>query len=201
MKERGGTVYRTFTLVNEDERMFCVAFGKEHVDALEGREDAPVKLTRYVIAEVGGSRIVRVTENSRMTFLEEDALPSITQMLPARAPTLAAARKRGSWIVSVLVLHQEVTENMVCPHCRRLLELVDEEWLCPIHGPVEPELRKVYRYQLANSSGVYPGVFYGEPPEENLELKKILVKGRFRGEEFLITRIYAVEESVEKYLE
>ncbi len=73
------------------------------------------------------------------------------------------------------VIHEEITENIVCLICKRLLELSDEERICPFHGPIEPETRKTYRYQLADSTGIYPSVYYGEPPSESLLMNRIVV--------------------------
>jgi len=93
IKSRGGIPYRTFTLVNENERFFCVAFGEEHVNTLEIEENYPIRIRKYVKAIVRGAEIIRVTENSKLETLPEDALPPVFKLAPAVAPTLAAAQK------------------------------------------------------------------------------------------------------------
>ena len=194
IRERGGNVYRTFTLVNPDRRYFCTAFGREHVDLLGGLEERCVKISGYVIAQVGQSEIIRVTEKSRIVELPDDSCPGLLELPTARAPSIAFIKSNmGPWIFTGVIVYEEYTENLVCPICKKPVELVDSEWICREHGEVEPETRRVYRYRIADKTGIYKATFYGEPPQETLENIKILAKGRARGDEILITKIYKAE--------
>lgn len=93
IKSRGGVPYRTFTLVKETQRFFCIAFGEKHVNFLEDKEYVPVKIKKYVKATVRGSKIVRVTENSRLEVLLEGSLSPVYELAPVIVPTLAAPQK------------------------------------------------------------------------------------------------------------
>ena len=192
-----GTIYRLFTVVDEVKRYFCVAFGPEHIQKLEMLEDKVVRITNYVVARMGDRVLYRVTEASALEELPDGFMAETYELPPARVPSLEFLKKqRGQRVFTAVVLHQEYTENLVCPECKRPLTLTEEdEWYCQTHGVVEePERRRIYRYQLADKSGVYQGVYFGTPPEENLEDYVITAKGYFRGEDLYITKIYKFEK-------
>lgn len=66
----------------------------------------------------------------------------------------------------------------------------------PCSCAIEPEMRKVYHYFIADDSGMFPAVYSGEPPEESISRLKIIAKGYFRGEGFQILKIYETEKLV-----
>ena len=114
IRERGGNVYRTFTLVNPDRRYFCTAFGREHVDLLEGLEEKCIKISGYVIAQVGQNEIIRVTEKSRISELPDDSCPGVLELSTARAPSIAFLRSNlGPWIFTGVIVYEEYTENLL----------------------------------------------------------------------------------------
>ncbi|RLE60251.1 MAG: hypothetical protein DRJ32_03200 [Thermoprotei archaeon] len=185
--------YRLFTLVNEKIRQLCVAFGREHVEWLKDKEDKAIKISKYVMAPFGGGKILRVTEKSIMEELPDDALPPIVSLQPALSPTIAGIKdKRGSWIVSGVILMEDISEFFSCPQCRRSLEFIDNDWVCPVHGVVEPETRRVFRYQIADETGIYSAVYYGEPVGEELTNRAIKFKASFKGDELVIFKIYEI---------
>ena len=190
---RGGIEYRAFSLVNEKEYRMCVAFGHEHVAKLEDLEDRAVKISKYVTITTPSGQLTRVTESSTLEQLSDDVLPPIYELQPARAPTLAKLKEaRGLRIAEATVIEQQTTQIWTCPLCGREVLPADDEWSCPIHGPVEPEVRSLHRLQLADRSGIHQAQYMGQTG--NLEGKKILFKAGTRGEEIYIAKIYKTQE-------
>ena len=197
-QSRGGTAYRTFYLVNEKELRFCVAFGMEHVKRVEKLEDRVVRIRRYVVARTNTGEITRVTESSVLEEMPDDTLPPIYELMPARVGTLGELKSvRGLRVAEAVVIEQNTAQVWVCPVCGREVEPVEDrdEWVCPVHGPVDPEIKNYNRFQLADRSGIYQGFYMGDLGE--IEDKRIVFKGGFRGDEILIWKIYKIGE-VEK---
>ncbi|MGQ4833714.1 MAG: hypothetical protein ACP6IS_07450 [Candidatus Asgardarchaeia archaeon] len=191
----GETPYVLFVLVNEESRIWCVAFGKENIDKLRALEDKVIRIRGYTKAKIRGRDWVRVTEKSIIEELDDSALPEITKLKPAWAGSLKEVKESfGSFIVKTVVVEEDTSEYFACPICKRSLDVSDSEFTCIEHGPVEPIVRKVYHYTLSDPSGVYSAVFFGDPPEEKLFKKFITVKGYFKGDEFQISKIYEVSE-------
>ncbi len=190
-QSKGGAAYRTFYLVNEEDLRFCVAFGMDHVKKIEKLEDKVVKIKRYVIAHTNTGEITRVTESSILEEAPDDILPPIYELKPAFVNTLAELKEiRGFRIVEAVVIEQHTAQLWVCPVCGREVEPLQdqEEWLCPIHGPVEPEVKNYNRVQLADTGGIYQGFYMGNLGD--IEDHRITFKGSFRGDEILISKIY-----------
>ncbi len=190
------TPYCIFVLVNEDERLWCVVFGAENVEKVRQLEEKPVLIENYTLTSVRGRTLLRVTERSKITELDEEELPPILQLKPAWAENLKSmTQARGAFIVSVLILEEEIMEYPSCPYCKRSLDMTDSEWLCSVHGPIDqPEMRKVYHYFVADDSGTYPAVFFGDPPQEGLAGKRVILKGYFKDSELQIMKFYEIEE-------
>ncbi|RLE79066.1 MAG: hypothetical protein DRJ52_09190 [Thermoprotei archaeon] len=188
-----GSQYRLFTLVTENRRYLCVAFGEEHVRKLDELEDRAVKISRYVIASFRDTRIYRVTERSLMEEIPDEELPPIIYMPAAWVSSIKEIISRKvPGVIEVAVLDSDITENMVCPECGRIVEYVEETWVCAVHGSVEPEIRRFSRYHIADKSGVYLATKVGE--EELPELHTAIVKAYPKGlEEVLITKVYQVK--------
>jgi len=190
---RSGVAYRIFSLVNQNEARMCVAFGREHVNRLESLEDKVVKIRRYVLARTTTGEITRITETTIMEELDDSTLPPIYELPPARVVTLAQLKEiRGQRIASAIVIMQQTSQISLCPVCGREVIPSDSEWICNIHGNVEPEIRRVHRLQLADDTGIYQATVLGEIG--NIEDKDITFKGMFRGDELYIQKIYKVEE-------
>jgi len=191
------TPYCIFVLVNEEERLWSVAFGEENVEKVRSLEDKPVEILNYTLTSIRGRRLLRVTENSKIIELDESALPSLIDLKPAWASTLKEVFEgKGSYVVSFIVVDEDIVEYPSCPICKRSVDMVESEWICSTHGSVEPEMRKVYHYYIADDSGTYSAVFFGEPPKEKITGTKVTAKGYFKGEEFQISKIYRIEELV-----
>ncbi|MHA1581368.1 MAG: hypothetical protein ACTSYM_02505 [Candidatus Baldrarchaeia archaeon] len=191
------TPYCIFVLVNEDERLWSVAFGEENVEKVRSLEDKPVEILNYTLTSVRGRRLLRVTENSKIIELSEDVLPPLPDLKPAQAASLKEVLEgKGSYVVSFIVVEEDMVEYPSCPVCKRSVDMVESEWVCPTHGSVEPEMRKVYHYYIADDSGTYSAVFFGEPPRERITGTKVTAKGYFKGEEFQISKIYRIEDLV-----
>jgi len=192
---RGETPYVLFTIVNEEERIPCVAFGEHHVDLLRKSDDKVLMLRKYTKAKLKKYTLIKVTEESIIDILDDSRLPPITDLAPAWAESLAAMKEsRGTYVVRVLVIDESTTEYFACPICGRSLELVDSEWLCPEHGEVEPEVKKVWRYIVSDKTGTFPAVYFGEPKEPSLMDRLVVLKGYFRDDELQIQKIYWVSE-------
>ena len=191
-ESRGGAAYRLFTLVNRDELRLCVAFGHDHVRKLDGLEDRVVRITRYIVVRTGAGEITRVTESSTLEEAEESLLPPIYELEPARAPTLAQLKEtRGQRIASAVVIEQQTAQIWTCPLCSKEVVPSEGEWVCSVHGPVEPEVKNLNRFQLADRTGIYQALYMGEI--ENVEGNRVVFKGAFRGDELYISKIYLVE--------
>jgi len=190
-KTRSGAPYRMFALVNEKEFRTCVAFGEEHVSKLEELEERVVKISHYVLAKTVMGPLTRVTESSELEVLSDDVLPPIYELEPAICRSLEELKGiRGQRIARGLVLVDQVTEMTVCPYCGSAVTLSEEGWNCPIHGIVEPETRKVHRFQISDKSGIYSATYYGDV--KDAKGKVITFKGAFIGEEIHISKIYLV---------
>lgn len=183
--------YCLFTLVNEEERVLGCAFG-DRVDDIKGSEERAVEIARYTMARSTRQRMLRVTEGSEVRPLGEDAVPPVWELGAARAASLKDISESGwTWIVEAVVVDEEVTEYNACPFCGRGVELGDGGWVCGDHGPVDVQVRRVHHLHIADSSGVYPAVYFGEPPGEGLFKKRMVVKGYFREGELQISKFYA----------
>ncbi len=190
---RGETPYVLFTLVNEEERIPCVAFGDNHVNLLRQSDDKVLRIRKYTKAKLRKYTLIKATEDSIIDILEDSKLPPITDLAPAWAASLKFMKEnRGTYVVKVLVIDESTSEYFSCPICGRGLDLIDSEWICPEHGEVEPEVRKVWRYIVSDRSGTYPAVFFGDPPEPSLMDKLVVLKGYFKNEELQIQKIYWV---------
>lgn len=126
-----------------------------------------------------------------MRILDESSVPPIWELGMARVASLKDMTESSwTWIVEVVVVNQDVTEYNSCPTCGKSVELRDEGWVCGVHGLVDAQVRKVLHLHVADSSGVYPAVYFGEPFGEGLFKKRIVVKGYFRGGELQISKFY-----------
>jgi len=191
----GETPYVLFVVVNENSRIWCVAFGEENIRKLRELDDMVIKIRGYTRAKIRGREWVRVTEKSTIEVLEDETLPKITELKTAWAESLKAAKESfGSFIVKAAVVEEDTSEYFACPICKKSLDVSDSEFVCQEHGPVEPIVRKVYHYVISDPSGMFPAVFFGEPPLESLFKKIIITKGYFKGDEFQISKIYEVKE-------
>ncbi len=192
---RGETPYVLFTIVNEEERIPCVAFGEHHVDLLRKSDDKVLMLRKYTKAKLRKYTLIKVTEESIIDILDDSRLPPITDLAPAWTESLVAMKEsRGTYVVRVLIIDESTTEYFACPICGRSLELVDSEWLCPEHGEVEPEVKKVWRYIVSDKTGTFPAVYFGEAKEPSLMDRLVVLKGYFRDDELQIQKIYWVSE-------
>jgi len=182
--------YCLFTLVNEEERLLGCAFG-DRVNEIKGLEDRAVEITRYTMARSTRHRMLRATERSEVKVMGEGAVPPVWELKTAKAGSLKdMSGSSWTWIAEAVVVDEDVTEYNSCPTCGRGVELRDEGWVCGVHGPVDVQVRKVLHLHLADSSGVYPAVYFGEPPGEGLFKKRIVMKGYFREGELQISRFY-----------
>lgn len=192
---RGETPYVLFTIVNEEERIPCVAFGRHHVDLLRQSDDKVLRLRKYTKAKLRKYTMVKITEDSIIEILDDDKLPPITDLKPAWADSLAALKEnRGTYVIKTLVIDESTSEYFACPVCGKSIDLIEDEWICSEHGVVEPDVKKVWRYILSDKTGTYPGVFFGDPPESSLLDRLVILKGYFREDELQIQRIYWVSE-------
>ncbi|HDI31926.1 MAG TPA: hypothetical protein ENF80_03815 [Thermofilum sp.] len=189
---RSGAAYRLFSLVNKEELRLCVAFGEEHVNRIGELEDKVVRISRYVVARTTMGELTRLTEASRLEELDDTMLPPIYDLPPAKAPTLRKLKEDRVRIAEATVVMDQRIEQSTCPVCGRVVNLSEDEWVCDVHGPIEPELRTVHRLQVADLTGLYSAVYYGE--ESNLEDKRLVFKGGFRGDELYIYKVYKIEE-------
>ncbi len=188
-----GVPYRLFTLVDENRRYFCVAFGEENISKLDNSEDKVVKISRYVETRLGGEKAFRAAESSKVEILPDDALPPITRLKPAWAPLAKAIKSKGYRLARFAVIDEQTSEYLACPVCGRSLETRDSDLYCPEHGLIrEPDSRKVFRYKVADESGIFSAVFFGEPPE-SLTGKLVTAKGYGREDDFHIIKIYEIE--------
>lgn len=189
---RSGAAYRLFSLVNKEELRLCVAFGEEHVNRIGELEDRVVRISRYVMAKTTMGELTRLTEASKLEELNDTTLPPVYELPPAKAPTLRKLKENRVRIAEATVVMDQRIEQSTCPICGRVVNLSEEEWVCDVHGPVEPELKTVHRLQVADLTGLYPAVYYGE--ESSLEDKRLVFKGGFRGDELYIYKVYKIED-------
>jgi len=195
-KTRSGAPYRVFTLVNEKELRTCVAFGEEHVSKLEELMERVVKISRYILVRTPLGPLTRVTEASQLEPLEDDVLPPVYKLEPAKCRSLEELKGiRGQRVVRGLVIIDQTTEIAVCPYCGSVVTLSEEGWSCSVHGTVEPEIRKVHRFQISDRSGMYPATYYGDV--KDAKGKIITFKGMFIGEEIHISKIYHIADITE----
>lgn len=182
--------YCLFTLVNEEERLLGCAFG-DMVDEIKDLEDRAVEIARYTMARSTRHRMLRATETSEVRILDESAVSPVWELGTARPASLKdMSESSWTWVVEAVVVDESVTEYNSCPICRRGVERKDEGWVCGVHGLVDAQVRKVLHLHLADSSGVYPAVYFGEPLGEGLFKKRIVVKGYFREGELRISKFY-----------
>ncbi len=188
-----GVPYRLLTLVDENRRYFCVAFGEKNISKLEDSEDRVVKISRYVETRLGGEKAFRAAESSKVEVLPDDALPPITRLKPAWASLAVAIKSKGYRLVKFAVIDEQTSEYLACPICGRSLDTRDSDLYCPEHGLVrEPDSRKVFRYRVADKSGIFSAVFFGESPE-SLTSKLVTAKGYGKDDDFHIIKIYKIE--------
>ena len=191
----GETPYVLFTLVNEDAKYLCVAFGEDHISTLKELEDKPVEIKNYTRVKLTKYTMIKVTEKSEIIPLDEDTLPPIHMLKPAIANNIREIMdKPGSSIIKAVVIDEQVSEYFTCPECGRSLDLVDSDWVCPIHGSVEPVIKKVYRLLISDPSGEYPAVYFGSLDMPSLLNKLIIFKGFGRNGEVQINKIYEVSK-------
>lgn len=154
-------------------------------------EDRAVEIARYTMARSTRHRVLRATERSEVRVLGEDAVPPVWKLKAARVVSLKdMSGSSWTWIAEVVVVDEDVTEYNACPTCGRGVVLKDEGWICEVHGFVDAHVRKVYHLHVADLSGVYPAVYFGEPPGDRLFRKRMVVKGYFREGELQVTRLY-----------
>lgn len=184
------TPYCLFTLVNEEERVLGCAFG-DRVDEIKGLEDRAVEIARYTMARSTRHRMLRVAEGSEVRILDESVVPPIGELGMARVASLKdMSESSWTWMVEAVVVNEDVTEYNSCPTCGKSVELRGERWVCGVHGLVDAQVRKVLHLHVADSSGVYPAVYFGESPGGGLFKKRIVVKGYFREGELQISKFY-----------
>ncbi len=189
--------YCLFTLVNEEERVLGCAFGDRAAE-LRDLEDRAVEIARYTMARSTRHKMLRVTERSEVKVLGEGAVPLAWKLRTAKAGSLKEmSGSSWTWVIEVVVVDEDVTEYRSCPTCGRSVELKDEGWVCGVHGLADAQVRKVLHLHVADSSGMYPAVYFGEPPGEGLFKKRIIVKGYFREDELQITRFYEPKPQAE----
>lgn len=192
---REETRFCIFVVVNEKERIPCVAFGDEHVNLVRNSDDKVVKITNYTIATLKERDLVRVTESSKIEILNDNELPSILKLEKAWAPNLKyIMEERGVYIIKAAIIEEDVTEYQACPICKKRLDFVEMNWVCQEHGVVDPEVRKINRYQIADTSGIYSAVYFGQPPQDSLYKKIVIMKGYFKDNEFQISKFYEIKE-------
>ncbi len=192
---RGETPYVLFSIVNETDRISCVAFGKHHIDLLKNADDKVLMLKKYTKAKLRKYTLVKVTEDSIIEILDDDKLPPITDLEPAWAESLSDLKeKRGTYLVKLLIIDESTTEYFACPICGKGLELFESDWICPEHGEVEPEVKKIWRYVVSDRTGTYPAVYFGEVSKSSLMNRLVILKGYFRNDELQIQKIYWVSE-------
>ena len=191
----GETPYVLFTLVNEDDRLLCVAFGTHHIERLRMLEDKPIEIRRYTKARLRKYTMIKVTEGSEIRELDESAIPPITDLEKAWAKRLDEMKNSpGSFIAKGVVIDEQVTEFFACPECGKSLDIIEDNWYCPEHGFVEPNVKKRYRYLLSDKSGVFPAVYFGEINKPSILNKLIVFKGYMRNSEIQISKIYSISE-------
>ncbi|MGQ4892743.1 MAG: hypothetical protein ACP6IP_09700 [Candidatus Njordarchaeia archaeon] len=191
----GETPYVLFTLVNNDGRYLCVAFGQEHIEKLKQYEDRPVELRGYTRVKLTKYTMIKVTEKSEIIPLDENAVPPLNMLKPAFSESLKNLEDNpGSYLVKAVVIEEQTSEYFTCPICGRNIDLRGEEWVCPEHGVVDPVIRRVYRFLLSDKTGVYPAVYFGEIDRPSILNKLIVFKGFMRGGEIQISKIYEISE-------
>lgn len=189
-KGKEAAPYCLFTLVNQEERLFCCAFGAK-AEEIQDLEDRVVEITQYTIARSTRQKMLRATESSEIRILGDDVLPQMWELGPAKMKSLEAMSQTSkTGIVGGVVVDMETTEYDACPTCGRRVDPGEEGWVCSIHGRVEVQARMVFHLHVADSSGVYPAVYFGKPLGTELFKKRIRVKGYFRGGELLISKFY-----------
>ena len=194
---RGENPYVLFIVVTETERLWSAAFGEENVKILKESDDKVLKISNYGKAVVRGRELIRVTEKSKIDVLEDNVLPPTIELRPAWADSLkSASENKGTFVIKAVVISEDVTEYFACPICKKSVEMTDSEWYCPEHGKVDAEIRKIHHYELADKSGIYSAVLFSAEEKEKLFKKAIITKGYFKGNEFQISKIYKVADSV-----
>ncbi len=190
-----GVPYRLFTLVNNKERYFCVAFGEEKVSMINWEnEDKVFRIRRYVETRLGGSKAYRAGERSIVEILPDDYLPPVTELRPAKGTIEKALNSRLYYIVKFMVLEEESVDYLACPICGKGLEAKDSDLICPEHGIIREAVTKtVLRYKVADSTGIYSAVYFGEYPGP-MKGKLVTAKGFGKEGDFHITKFYEAED-------
>ncbi len=189
------TPYVLFTIVNENDRQLCVAFGEEHIKTLKEMEDKPVELRGYTRARLRKYNMIKVTEKSEIVPLDENVVPPVEKLTPAWANTIKQLEENpGAFIVKGVVIEEQISEYFTCPICGKSVDIRDEEWTCTDHGVIEPIMKKIHRYLISDKSGEYPAVYFGELDFETVLNKLIIFKGYMKSGEIQISKIYKVSE-------
>jgi len=194
---QGRTPFVLFSIVDEKRRTLGVAFGEHNVDILRNNEDRVVMIRGYTKMRLEKYSGIKVTEKSEIEILDDTILPPITQLKPAWAESLNfVMENRGAWLVRAIVLEEITSEYSACPLCGRGVEMVEDYWYCPEHGQIDqPTTERIWRYLLADSSGVFQAIYFKEPPMEQLKDREVVVKAYSKDGEIYIMRFYDVAES------
>ena len=193
--QSGGSPYVLFTLVNETNRFLCVAFGDRHIEFLRSREEKVVELRGYTRVKLRKYSMIKATERSELIELSDDSLPPLIELKPAWGENLKSLEGiLGSYILDAVVVDEQVSEFFTCPECGRSVDLVDSDWVCPIHGVIDPQVKQVRRLLISDESGEYPAVYFGELEWSSILYKGIIFKGFMREGEIQINKIYKVTE-------
>jgi len=193
--QSGGTPYVLFTLVNESNRYLCVAFGERHINFLKEREDKVVELRGYTRVKLRKYSMIKATERSEIIELSDDILPPVTELRPAWGENLKSLENTlGSFILDAVVIDEQVSEFFTCPECGRSVDLINSDWVCPVHGIIDPQVKQVRRLLISDESGEYPAVYFGELEWSSILYKKIIFKGFMREGEVQINKVYKVSE-------
>ncbi len=193
--KRDQTPYCLFTLVNERERILGVAFGEEKIGEVKRLDDVPVEITNFSLVRTKPKEsMVRVTGSTNIKVLDEKVMPPIEEMKAAMAGSLGEMMKSGrTFVTSAIVADEESREYQACPECSRAVNYVSPDWICQIHGKIEPRKSVINHLKLADKSGMYPAVYFGELCE-GLFKKMVTLKGFMLQGELQIGKIYEVLE-------
>lgn len=193
--KRDQTPYCLFTLVNEKERILGVAFGEEKIREIKRLDDVPVEITNFSLVRTKPKEsMVRITSSTTIKRLDDKAMPPIEEMKAAMAGSLGEMMKSGrTFVVSALVADEESREYQACPECSRAANYVSPDWICQVHGKIEPRKSVINHLKLADKSGMYPAVYFGEL-HEGLFKKMVTLKGFMLEGELQIGKIYQARE-------
>lgn len=191
------TPFVLFSIVDERRRVLGVAFGEHNVEILRSNEDNVIMIRGYTRMRLEKYSGIKVTENSVIEILDDTTLPPITELKPAWAESLKFVMEhRGAWLVKAIVLEEITSEYSACPLCGKGVEMIEDSWYCPEHGQIDqPVTERIWRYLLADSSGVFQAIYFKEPPKDQLKDKEVIIKAYSKDEEIYIMRFYDVLET------